>query len=335
MRIAENGDGAAQILSSVYSTNEIAKAAMKGLVFENVGNFARSLVVGVIGDSGKPEDAENVLMHLIGNEKAWNRKKYREHGLQEFGNAIIIHRADKSEIVREMAISAIKKIFGNGECALSTESGRALVRCTLVDPSEKVRVAAAGIIAKHAKPVVFSQLFAFMVNAEKTSNALIIKRGKEAAAEIVANMKADRPRGSFLRPLIMLSDTSETMWDFGSKTIMELFESSTLKDEIRIMLLREKMKLEGQEKEKDELQIERMGALLEKMGKNLPAVGAERKKITAEAEFGPGEVMVPPAKMRHKVVEEDPVVVQRGPVVDAIYRAGRTIKKVLSKGPRR
>lgn len=334
IKIAENGSGAVQLLSDAYLDNEVARAAMKGLVFDSVGNFARSLVIEVMGEAGEASDAENVLMHLLGHEKGWNRKKYREHGLENLGNALVIHRADKSGIVRERAVLAVEKLLGK-RGVLSTESGVALVKCALVDPSEKVRVAAARIIGKHADSVAFSQLFTFIINAEKTNNWLIVERGKEAVAVMVAGMKADRPRGSFLKPLIWLSTSSEEMWNFGANTIMELFEGSDLKEEIRIMVLREMRKLEAPGKEKDRPAIERMGALLDEMGKDFTTPIKRKKKMTAEKEIDPGELMKPPAKMKQRAIEEDPIEIQRGPIVDAVLRAGRALKKIIPGGRRK
>ncbi|MBD3397989.1 hypothetical protein GF412_02370 [Candidatus Micrarchaeota archaeon] len=332
MRIAESGKDAAPVLSEIYLSDEIVRAAMKGLVFENVGNFARSMVVGIIGECGGLGDMENVLMHLLGHEKGLQREKYRKNGLDSLGTPLIIHHADKSGTVREKAVFAVERILRENGTVATTETERALVKCALLDPSEKIRVAAARVVGRHGKAIAFNHLLTFMINAEKANEKLVVRRGKEAVAVMVENMKAERPRGSLLKPLMGLSNASPEMWAFAEKTIMELFYGSGFKRDIQVMAVREKIKLDDQGKKKDRVAIERLGSLLEEMGEDPTTPIKRKKKMTSEEELDCGELMRPPAKMGRARGNDEPVEVPRGPVVTAMLRAGKAVKKVFVRG---
>ena len=326
--IATEGKQSAGLIADGYARDEVMRAAIKRLIFEDMGEFARGMLIEAIGKGNNLEDVEHVLMHLLGHEKGSTRANYS--CLQSFGSVIVMYRADKEEGVRNKALFAIGKILeGNG--VLSLESGRALVKCALSDPSDPARITAARIVGKHATFATFSLLLNFIINAEKSEDYDLMERGEDAMGIMVEGMKADRPRGSLLKPLIGLSNTNESMWDFATRTILQLFENSDMKNDIQMLIMREKSKLEGQGKKTDKLAIGRMDSLLRLMGEDFTTPIKKRKKMTAEAMLD-GTFMIPPKQLRRP--NRDPILIPRGPVVDAIYRAGRAIKRMV-RGPRR
>ncbi len=334
LAIAENGEGAVGVLAEMYREDEIGRAAIKGLVFQNVGKFARSICIRAIGASGNLPDAENVLSHLLGHENSWKRKAYCRQSVKTFGGGqIFIHQAEKEKAVRESAVSAFSMLLEREGGHISLESGRALVKCAIADPSHKVRGMSSGLIAKYANSTIFSQLLTYMINAEKTGEFSILEKGEDAIDEMVGEMQLERPRGSFIKPVIGLSNSSEGMWDFAVRTIMRLFYKTDMKKEIQDLVIREKMKLGSQGRNKNRLAINRLDSLILAMGKELKS--NKRKKMTAEAELG-GEIVRPPRNMRGLAsVLEEPVEVPRGPVVTALRNMGRKIKRVFTGGPRR
>ncbi|MFP3949983.1 MAG: hypothetical protein ACLFUZ_02710 [Candidatus Micrarchaeia archaeon] len=334
LMIAENGDGAVQGLAKMYNEDKIGGGAMKGLVFQNVGKFARGTMIEAIGKSGSLLDVENVLMHLLGHENAWKRKAYYRHSVKTLGEErVFIHQVDNEMEIREKALFAVEEILARKGGGVSRESGGALVKCAIADPSGKARATATRIVARYADSESFRQLFAYMVNAEKAGEFEFLERSEDAVKIMVAEMKLDRPRRSFLKPLVGLSNASEGMWDFAVGTIMHLFQNSDMKREIQDVVLREKIKLDSPNKIENRNASNRLGSLIRAMGKELKS--NRGGNMTAEAEMK-GEVMRPPKNMQGIAsVLEEPVEVPRGPVVTAIRKVGRRIRKILPKGRHR
>ena len=334
LTIAEKGRGAVQDLANMYKEDEIGRAAIKGLVFQAVGEFARGTCIRAMGESGNLLDLENVLMHLLGHENGWKRKAYCRKSSKMFGKGkVFIHQADKDNSIREGAVSAVGMLLEREGGHISIESGRALVKCAIADPSGEVRENASRIVAGYANSTTFSQLFTYMINAEKAGEFELLERSEDATRIMVEEMTLERPRGSFLKPLIGLSNSSEGMWDFAVGTVMHLFHNTDMKKDIQDLVIREKIKLGSQERNDNRLAINRLGSLIVAMGKELKT--DKKKKMTAEADMG-GAVMRPPQKMRGLAsVLEEPVEVPRGPVVTALRKVGRKIKRVFAKGPRR
>jgi hypothetical protein len=328
--IATEGKQSAGLIADGYVRDEVMRAAIKRLIFEDMGAFARGMLIEAVGKEDNLEDVEHVLMHLVGHDKGRTRENYS--CLQSFGGATVMYSADKEERVRNKALLAIEKILGNEKGVLSIESGRALIKCALADPSERARITAARIIGKYATSATFSLLLTFIMNAEKSEDYELMERGEDTIGIIVENMKADRPRGSLLKPLIGLSNANESMWDFATRTIMQLFEHSDMKNDIRDLLAREKAKLVMQGRKSDSLAIGRMESVLRIMGEDFTTPIKKRKRMTAEGELN-GTFMVPPKNMRGRPVE-DPVMISRGPVVDLIMGVGRKIKRMV-RGPRK
>ncbi|MCP4647359.1 MAG: hypothetical protein GY852_06430 [bacterium] len=326
--IANEGKKSAGLLVDGYARDELMRAAIKKLIFEDMGEFARSMLIEAVGKGNRLEDVEHVLMHLLGHEKGGTRANYS--CLQNFGSATVMYHADKEEGVRNNALFAIEKIL-EGQGVLSLKSGRALVKCSLLDPSDLARITSARIIGKYATFATFSLLLTFIINAEKSEDYGLMERGENAMGIMVEGMKEDRPRGSLLKPLIGLSNASESMWDFASATILQLFHNSDIKNDIQSMLVRENSKLVVQGKKTDTLAMGRMDSLIRLMGEDFTTSIKRKKKMTAEA-YLDGTFMVPPKQLRRP--NRDPILIPRGPVVDAIYRAGRAIRRMV-KCPRK
>lgn len=327
--IATEGKNSAGILSDGYVQDELMRAAIKRLIFEDMGEFARGMLIEAVGEGQDLEDVEHVLMHLLGHDKASTRANYSCR--QSFGNATVIYYADKDEGVRNNALFAIEKILEGKNGILSLEGGRALVKCSLADPSDQARTTAARIVGKHATSATFSLLLTFIIHTEKSGEYDLLERGEDAIEIMVENMKADRPRGSLLKPLIGLSNASDGMWDFATKIIMQLFNNSDMKRDIQTMIVREKSKLVMQKNKRDKLAIRRMDSLVRLMGEDFTTPLERRKRMTAEADLN-GTFMQPPRQMRR--MAEEPIMLSRGPVVDLILGIGRKIRRVV-RGPRR
>ncbi|MBD3389353.1 hypothetical protein GF415_00140 [Candidatus Micrarchaeota archaeon] len=334
LTIAEKGKGAVRDLACMYNEDEIGRAAMKGLVFQAVGEFARGTCIKAIEGSGNLLELENVLMHLLGHENGWKRKAYCRKSAKMFGKGrIFIHQADKDDSIREAAVSAVMVVLEKEGGHVSLESGRALVKCAIADPSGEVRKKASRIVARYANSATFSQLLTYMINAEKSGEFEFLENCEDTVKIMVEEMQVERPRGSFLKPLIGLSNSSEGMWDFAAGTIMHLFHNTNMKKEIQDLVIREKIKLGSQERNDNRFAVNRLSSLILAMGKELRS--DRKEKMTAEADMG-GEIMRPPQKMRGLAnVLEEPVEVPRGPVVTALRKIGKRIKRVFARGPRR
>ncbi len=335
--IAEEGKESTVNLSAAFREDEITRAAMRGLVFEKVGAFARSVMLESMGNAGSPEDVEKVLMHLLGHEKVSGRKKYA-NGLCNFGDTVFPYRADKDEWVRTSALAAVEKILMREEGAkITPETERVLVKCMFMDPSENAGKAAARVLSANSSMEGFNFFFILLGNAEKMKNAAAMQRGEKALAGIIESMKKNRVRGSFLIPLIKLCEGSEKMWRIAEDAIVELFESSDMKKEIQNRVFKEKLRRINLDRENDDANIplQRIERAINRIGEDHTSrIKGRKKKMTAEGELNPKELMRPPAKMKMRAEMEETPMISRGPVVDKILGVGRAIKRIV-KGPRK
>ncbi len=316
--IAKTGKGSSGLLAGIYVQKGMMSTAMKKLIFMNLGTFARGVIIDAMGMGGGPNEVENIMMRFFDYDKSGTNPAYP--CLRCLGGKEKNYYADEDEEIRNKALFAIENMLKGEEYILSTESGRALVQCIFLDSSEKAGITAARIVGDHATSATFSLLLTTMINAEKNGEDNLIKKGETAIWAIVENMKIRRPRGSFLKPLMGLSNASENMWEIGEKTILKLFSNSRIKNEMYQMVVNEMKKLEGAGLGDNRIAIKRMGCLIESMGRDFTISIRKGKRVTNE-KYRDGEFMRPPHKMMSG--GNRPVGVSKCPVNGNMHKTGK------------
>ncbi|MEM4272438.1 MAG: hypothetical protein QXH30_02515 [Candidatus Bilamarchaeaceae archaeon] len=207
--VAAIGKGYEEVLAADYrygSSNPsgmAVRAAVAEMAFEDLGSFARQMMVRVMGREGNLDDAEYISILL--NSTHMQRFNYPTKRFSQYGRRQ--HSADADESVREAAIWAIAQVASRassrgGNPPVQGGLGIALVGCALLDNSERIRSAAAEIVWNYADKATISLLLKQLSDAEKEGNEAIFIRAEEAVKRAAEAMGKARVRGTVLGPLL-------------------------------------------------------------------------------------------------------------------------------------
>ncbi len=183
--------------------NPAMRAAIAEMVFEQVGSFARQMMVRVVGESGNLDDANYLSVLLDSSERPNFRYPFKKDGA--YGGRA--HSCDSDEKVREAAIDSIGRILLRGAeiksaAPVNGKLGRAVLVCALLDGSERIRGAASEILWNYADKAVLLMLLKEFSDAEKSGNLHIYARAEDAVKRAAEAMGKARVRGTALSPLI-------------------------------------------------------------------------------------------------------------------------------------
>lgn len=268
MQMMENGV-AAPVLSGMYARDEVARAAIKSLVFMDIGMANRTLLINIVGELGLLQDIKDNLARLVCSSQERQGNEYSEKLAMKIGNRTFKYYADKEEAIRMQALGAIEKILERSEAPdPGFDAENALVKCAVTDPYSGVRKNSIKLITKYGGRRAFSLFFTYMQNAEKGGDDSLFCSFMDATYKMARLMEEGDARGSFLKAALGLSNSNEFMWDFSKTIIKRIYKGcgTTIQGEISRMVLREHSKLRGLgEREDRNFAIKRLGQLLREL----------------------------------------------------------------------
>ncbi len=335
--IATRGIECEPILEKCYCyapgepSNAEVRAAIADLVFEQVGSFARQMMVRVIGNAGGIEDAVYLSLLLDSTERP--KFDYPFKNFMIYGGRA--YALDSDEKVREAAIEAIGRIISKGagekgSAPVNGGLGKTILRCALLDDSEKVRGTATEILWNCADKAVILTLLKELSDAEANGNLPIYARAEEAVKKAAEAMKKARVRGTAVKPLIGTALGDGNSARVASDVVVRL---AGMENEVLDWLEKERAaaemnpNLEGEEKSR---KIRRLTALITRIG-----IASEPEELPLPKKFvGKNLDDTRKAKNLRAKGEKDeaPIRVPAGPVTEFCRRIvdrikGRPIQK--------
>ena len=275
------------------------------------------------------------------------------------GTSGIEYTPEENAAVRLAVLEALEKIILRKEneaikCPVAGGFGNIVASAALVDPSSKVRFAAARMLAKYGAPAVLSFFLNRMHKSVLAGNTPVSQHGEEAIQNMVDVLEAGRIRGTVVSALLNCADTRDArLWMVAEKAVWDLFigaEGQEKKDlqwhleEMRIKLTMGSKK--GTYGHPDLvmqrwLEVSRNMENLLGPAKTPPKNVEPGEKPTRPMRPDKDAFVRPPKKMRGgsptpSEVDDEPHI-RRGPAVELVMRIGRTISKPFrrAQGPRK
>lgn len=322
------GDGYANDLAQEYMENAETRAAISDLMFEKVGSFARQMMVRVVGKAGDLQDAVYLSLLLDSSQKPKFDYPFKEV-IEYAKNAYF---ADSDWKVREAAVEAIGNILSRipiemkGYSPAGEELGRTLVKCALLDPSERARCKAAELVWNYGDENAISSLLLTLSKSELGADVAIFSRAEVAVLKAIEAMKAKRVRGTALHALVNEAVKEGKAGRITSDVVVELCRH----DEGALGWLKlERAKVERGEngalgEEEREEKCRRIKELIVRVG----AVGSYEKKEIPRTfrEMEREKDSTRKGKNLKPAAEEDEIVIPRGPVVEFFRRLRDRVK---------